>query len=354
MKPKNVVFNFCCLLLIMFSVFISGCHETKGETESKSIIIDGEGRQVELILPIKSAAIANSHNVEFVNSIGNAINKVVGVDSNAHYNEKAYNKRFSKENVIGANQKQLNFEKIIKLNPDVLILSNNGQWREAEKVLEPFGIKVFVFNAYYTCDFEKNCKIIGQLFGEEKAAADFYNYFNDKLEYVHKQLKNVPKRRVYFEYRRENVTVTPGRPYYTMLTNSGGENIFDDVDSPYIDGEEIILRNPQYIVKVSDNNVRGSYDHPTVDEFKIRKQNMIERPGWEEIDAVKNDNMLFLSHYAFDGASEIVGALYIAKFLYPEYLPDLHPEKVFSTWLTQYQRIPYISGHTYPAFGMDD
>lgn len=81
---------------------------------------------------------------------------------------------------------------------------------------------------------------------------------------------------------------------------------------------------------------------------------MIERPGWDEIDAVKNDNMLFLSHYAFDGASEIVGALYIAKFLYPEYLPDLHPEVVFSTWLTKYQRIPYISGHTYPAFGMGD
>ena len=39
---------------------------------------------------------------------------------------------------------------------------------------------------------------------------------------------------------------------------------------------------------------------------------------------------------------------------YPEYLPDLHPENVFKDWLTKYQHLDYIAGHTYPAFKLDE
>ena len=40
----------------------------------------------------------------------------------------------------------------------------------------------------------------------------------------------------------------------------------------------------------------------------------------------------------------MVGTIYIAKFLYPEYLPELHPEEVFKTWLEKYQQLHYIKG----------
>ena len=45
---------------------------------------------------------------------------------------------------------------------------------------------------------------------------------------------------------------------------------------------------------------------------------------------------------------KLVGTIYIAKFLYPEYLPELHPEEVFKTWLEKYQQLHYIKGHAYP------
>ena len=46
--------------------------------------------------------------------------------------------------------------------------------------------------------------------------------------------------------------------------------------------------------------------------------------------------------------------MYIAKFLYPDKLPDLHPEEVFKTWLEKYQGLDYIAGHTYPQFSLED
>jgi len=61
-----------------------------------------------------------------------------------------------------------------------------------------------------------------------------------------------------------------------------------------------------------------------------------------------------LSHYAQGGASKITGTLFLAKYLYPQELPDLHPEMIFKDWLTNYQHLEYISGHTYPAFELND
>ena len=82
--------------------------------------------------------------------------------------------------------------------------------------------------------------------------------------------------------------------------------------------------------------------------------NKFEGQDWSKISAVKNKKVLLLSHYVHGGASKLVGTMYIAKFLYPEYLPDLHPENVFQDWLTKYQHLDYIAGHTYPAYKLGE
>ena len=98
----------------------------------------------------------------------------------------------------------------------------------------------------------------------------------------------------------------------------------------------------------------STYEPPTAAEHQAIKDELKNRPSWDTIDAVKNDNIFLMSHYVHGGASKIVGAIYLAKYLYPEQLPDLHPEQVFKDWLEKYQHLPYIAGHTYPAYSFDD
>lgn len=337
---------------------MSGCSTKEGDTQAvkqhKEIIVDSLGRKVELNLPIKSSVVACSHDIELISSIGNSLDKIIGVDKPTFSDKEAYGNRWKESQLIGQNQRNLNYEKIVELKPDVVILPHNGSWQEAEKQLAPFGIKVVVINAYYTAEFRKNCEMIGKIYGQKKEAEEFISYFEDKLAYVEKQLKNVPKRKVYFEYRSENLSVTTGRPYYRMIEYSGVKNIFDDAVNPKIDGEEILRRNPDYVVKASEVNVFATYAPPSIEEFKQRKERLLKRAGWEDLNAVKNDKILLLSHYAFGGAAEITGSLYMAKFVYPEYLPDLHPEEVMKTWITKYQHQKYVEGHTYPRFGLKD
>lgn len=354
-RMKNMV-----LLLMMICVltFLAACGQDAdkpadvGSADTQKIT-DSIGREVELPYPVETVVVANAYNVEIINAIG-ALDNVIGVDYHIFQDKASWGNVFTEDRVIGKSQKELNYEKIIELAPQVLILTGNGSWEEAEEQLEPFGIKVCVVDAYYTEKFAENCDLIGKIFGKEEAAAGLSQYFTSKLDYINKQLKDVKKKTVYFEYRREGSTTVPGNYFFNMVEFSGADNIFKDAANENVDSEAVVTRDPEYIIKVSAPDVYSSYFPPTEEEHKAIKEELVNRPGWDEIDAVKEDNILLLSHYVHGGASKLVGTMYIAKFLYPEQLPDLHPEQVFRDWLETYQHLDYIEGHTYPAMGLND
>lgn len=181
------------------------------DTEEKEYIVvtDSIGRDVEIPYPVTKVVVANAYNTEIINAVG-ALDCVVGVDYNIYQDKESWKNRFTEDMVIGKSQKDLNYEKIIELQPEVLILTGNGTWEEAEKQLEPFGIKVIVCNAYYTNEFEKSCDILGKVFAKEEKSEELKKYFMEKLDYIQNQLKDVPKKRVYFEYRTEGNTTVPG------------------------------------------------------------------------------------------------------------------------------------------------
>ena len=354
------------LILAVLLVIVLGClcacsasnsggisENADSQSGDTVFVTDSIGREIEIPNPVTKAVVANAYNTEIINAIG-ALDCVIGVDYNIYQDKESWKNRFTEDMVIGKSQKDLNYEKIIELNPQVLILTGNGTWEEAEEELEPFGIKVIVCNAYYTNEFAQSCDILGKVFGREEESEELKNYFMDKLDYVKQQLEDVEKKRVYCEYRTEGNTTIPGDFFYYMVEYSGADNIFKDAKAVQVETEAVVEANPEYIIKVSAPDVYSSYYPPTEEEHLAIKEELCSRPGFDEIDAVKNDNILLLSHYVHGGASKIVGALYIAKFLYPEQLPELHPEQVFRDWLEKYQGLDYIEGHTYPKFTFED
>ncbi|MBU5464718.1 ABC transporter substrate-binding protein [Anaerotignum sp. MSJ-24] len=368
MKSNFKITKLVALLLAMIFAMsaMTGCSSSSNTTETKAedtnddstasetqVVIDSIGREVEIPDPVTKAVVANAYNTEIINAI-DALDCVIGVDYNIYQDKESWKNKFTEDMVIGQSQKELNYEKIIELAPEVLILTGNGTYEEAEQQLEPFGIKVVVCDAYYTDQFEKSCDLLGQVFGKEENADELKHYFMDKLDYINKQLEGVEKKTLYFEYRREGNTTIPGNFFYYMVEYAGADNVFKDSQNVEVESEAVIAANPEYIVKVSAPDVYSSYYPPTLEEHQAIKEELISRPGWDEIDAVKNDNILLLSHYVHGGASKLVGCMYIAKFLYPDLLPDLHPEEVFRDWLEKYQKLDYIEGHTYPAYTFED
>lgn len=320
----------------------------QGDTHT---VEDYFGRKVELPVNLTRVCVQDSYNMECINVL-KSVDSVVGVDAFISQDKEAWGRVFDEEDVFTVDD-EINFEAIVAMDAQVFITSECYDYQTAIDQLEPFGIPVVVCDAYDTPNFFENMKLFGQMFNQEALAAEVCDYFQTNLDYINEQLKDVEKKRVYFEYRKAGRTTIPGDSFYSMVENAHADNLFVDSEAKDIDLEAIVEANPDYIVKVSEPDVSWTYEPPTEDDFIRIKDEISSRPGWDEISAVKDDNILLLSGYVQGGAAKMVGTFYMAKFLYPEALPDLHPEEAFSKWL-EYQGMDYISGHTRPAYGLED
>lgn len=343
------------LLLFGIGGLLLGCGSEKRDAASAAqeiTVTDNAGRSVTLPHPVTRVAVANRYNMEVIQSLG-VLDRVCGVDYGIYQDRNAYG-GFTEDQVIGTNQGALNYERIIELHPEVLVIPNNGAWEDAESKLSPFGIKVVVMNPYYTDHFEELYRLAAAIFGKETEAEEFISYFKEKLDYIQQHLAGIPKKTVYYEYKKSGWTTIPGDYFYKMVEYAGGDNIFSDAVNTHIDIEAVVERNPDAIIKVGEDGAPPQWQAPGAAELMARKQRLIDRPGWDHIRAVQDDNILIMSQYVQGGAAKIIGTLYIAKFLYPEQLPDLHPEDVFRYWVEQYQHKEYQPGHTLPAFPLTE
>ena len=343
------------LLLFGIGGLLLGCGSEKRDAASAAqeiTVTDNAGRSVTLPHPVTRVAVANRYNMEVIQSLG-VLDRVCGVDYGIYQDRNAYG-GFTEDQVIGTNQGALNYERIIELHPEVLVIPNNGAWEDAESKLSPFGVKVVVMNPYYTDHFEELYRLAGAIFGKETEAEEFISYFKEKLDYIQQHLAGIPKKTVYYEYKKSGWTTIPGDYFYKMVEYAGGDNIFSDAVNTHIDIEAVVERNPDAIIKVGEDGAPPQWQAPGAAELMARKQRLIDRPSWDHIRAVQNDNILIMSQYVQGGAAKIIGTMYIAKFLYPEQLPDLHPEDVFRYWVEQYQHKEYQPGHTLPAFPLTE
>lgn len=352
--------NFKVLIILLLAssiLFFTACSKkVDSQTEAPKTItlIDNAGREVELPYPVEKVVVANRYNSELIRAIG-AIDRVIAVDMNTAQDREFWSE-FDPENTIGKGQRELNYEKIIELAPQVLITPKNGTWEEDQKALEPFGIKVFVVSGYDTFDFINQVNNLGKMFNEEKGADKFLSWYKNTANYIKDNVGKIEKRSVYLETLSEFSTTFEGDFFYGMVDLSGAEHIFqkapEGITGTVINPEDVILRNPDVIVKIitPDHALSGTglYEAPKAEQ-SIRVINELKnRPAWDEINAVKNNEVYIMSQFGHGGASKLVGAAYMAKWIYGDALPDLDPVEIERQWMEDLQGFSFVEGHFYP------
>jgi iron complex transport system substrate-binding protein len=191
---------FSLTLFLLLSLLLTGGCSLQKQAESNTAamftVTDSSGRHVQLRQPVKRAVVVNAYNAELINAIG-ALEQVVGVDYYIYQDQEGFRRRFNKDMLVGQSQGGLNYEKIIALKPDVVIMTGNSGWQEAEKKLRPFGIPVVTVDAYYTGQFASNVRLLGQIFGREGDASELAAYFTDWLRYRHAAAERAPPQRLF-------------------------------------------------------------------------------------------------------------------------------------------------------------
>jgi iron complex transport system substrate-binding protein len=217
-------------------------------------------------------------NTEILFAIG-AGDKVVGVTSYDDYPEEV----LEIEKIGDFNG--INLERIIELEPDLVINYGDGVTEENERLLEA-GIQIAGFEPESIEEITDTILRIGEITGHKQEALDLVDEMLAQEAELVEKVQGLEKKTVFYEIWHEPLMAAgPGSFIDQLISLAGGENVAKDADGDYpqFDLEQLIERNPEVYLTAND------LPEKTVESIK-------ERPGFSEIDAIKNDRI-----YLIDG-----------------------------------------------------
>ena len=202
----------------------------------------------------------------------------------------------------------INLEKIIQLNPDLVLATSLTNPKEIKR-LKQLGVRVIVFpqarNFRNLCDqFLK----LASLIGEEKQAARMVEKAKKEVEQIKIKTKDFKKNRVFIQVGANPLfTVTKYSFINDFIEFANSINIAKDAGIGLYSREKVIERNPDVIFIVT-MGVGGT-----------REKSVWQR--YKEMNAVKNKRIYIIDSYKICSPTPVsfVNTLKeIAKILHPE------------------------------------
>ncbi len=274
-------------------------------------VTDVLGRNVTVpSLPDRIISLAPS-NTEVLFAVG-AGNLVVGVTSYDNYPPET----LTRDKVGGFYANSISVEKIVNLKPALVFSAGKAQV-SLIPLLEQAGIRVVALDPSTFEEVYDNIALVGRLTGHSEEADRVVAQMKDRVAAIREKTASVPKEKratVFYEVWNEPLmTAGPSTFIGQMIDLAGGVNIFSDVTTQYpqVSTEEVIMRNPSVILG------------PDTHGDKLTPEQVAQRPGWGQIDAVKNGNVhLVNGDIVSRPGPRLADALEaIAKAIYPNLFP---------------------------------
>ncbi|CUS95772.1 substrate-binding protein, partial [Candidatus Kryptonium thompsonii] len=174
-----------------------------------------------------------------------------------------------------------NYEVIVSLKPELIIMTVEGNTREAFEKLSNLGFKIFVTNPRNFDGIFKTIIDIGRLCGVESRANFLVDSLKKELERVKKVNSGGTKPKI-FAILSLNPLMTAGKNTFIneIIKNAGGINVGENLKQnyPIFSREEVLKVNPDIIILTDPN---------------IGKDELLKMfPEWKYIKAVK-ENKIF-------------------------------------------------------------
>ncbi|WP_185962543.1 cobalamin-binding protein [Thalassomonas sp. M1454] len=154
------------------------------------------------------------------------------------------------------NYAQLKIEKIIALEPDLIIAWHTGNPVDDLTKLEKLGIKVVYSKPTTLADVSKDYRLIGRLTGTQKLAEEKALNFEKKLARLTAHYANKDPITVFYELWSKPVTTVANKAWPQLALNvCGAKNPFSKIkkDYPQVNLEEVIIADPQIIIQPNSN-----------------------------------------------------------------------------------------------------
>ncbi len=317
------------------------------DSANRTIVLDGPA---EKIIPI----VAWSYEPIYI--LG-AEDKIAGVEKGS-YAQYSWLPGIEEKPIIGT-FKEPDYEKIIELKPDVVIVQPKYLQQVDEK-LSPLGIKVVNLPFNTQDDFDRELMVLAEILGdsEVRRAKDFITWKTAQVDSLKNRTQEIsPKIEVYGEWS--------DTPWYTgsrasglhdVITIAGGYNIAEPLNPegnislryPTVDSEWVLKENPEAIIFPAFDYYTGYYFNDSTNSTKFLEDARI-RAGLNGTDAAKNDRMHIIDAYLIEAARGFIGINYLAKMFYPDEFKDLDPEAIHREYFEKWLGVPYKGMWVFPA-----
>ena len=211
-------------------------------------------------------------------------------------------------------------EALVGLRPD-LVVTMGMSFESIIDQLDRFEIPLVALDPQTLDDVYANIGLIGRITGEIEQAELLASRMRKRVQQVQavaEQIHDGERVRVfYFLWEQPLLTAAPGSLIDEMITLAGGENVVGKLPQRYPSvSEEVVLRADPDVILM-----------PSGEDQQQRKARLLERPGWESLQAVKSGRIYFVQEdlVSRPGPRLVDGLVEMARALYPARFADLPP-----------------------------
>jgi len=206
--------------------------------------IDEVGRKMELKSPPERIVSVAPSVTEILFAIGLG-EKIVGVSTYCNYPPEA----LKKDKIGGYMTPSL--EKIVALQPDLVIGSADGDLKAFVNKLDQLGIPVYITNPGSVSEVMISIQNIGELTFSQSAAKRVVNSMKGKIQTIQEKIQGRPRLRVLHVLAYEPL-ISSGKGTFVddLIRLAGGANIATNAKGkhPRYSMEEVIAQDPQVII----------------------------------------------------------------------------------------------------------
>jgi iron complex transport system substrate-binding protein len=338
-----------------------------GQT-SKIYMLDGNKDNISVKLPANRIVVEYNQNTELVRILG-IENLVVGCDSGVDPVKTLFfpDNAASITNVGGMSTP--NYEAVLNLNPTTLFTFSPGSSTAAtpaQKAANLPGVDV-VYLGLYTPNvtnpeasrYIQGVLKAGYIFNKVPRATEYANWILNLTSTINAKVNTIPENQRQTVWLTNSPTIGAIRAYVALDTLgqacilSGGTNVFQapagsTALSITPDNEAIISKDPAYIFL---HTVRYTYGGGTNEPpqgidandpsgMATVLQQFISLPAYANLTAVKNNHVyLIAGDFRNNAMGGTLGAVYMARIMYPTVFADLNPQAIQQYYITHFLRL---------------
>ncbi len=333
-----------------------------GNTADEALLMvrDSAGRDVEIPMPVRRIAGLHTSACREFCLLG-IEDRVVGVTNYLGQLKGRY-PSLSGKPIIGSVYTP-GYETILENRPDVLIMSTTPvNLDPVVKKLTPHGIRVVALDlqpsrgstvyereAFYDAELET----LGRITGRSERAKAYIQWKQGIIDLIRERTKGVEKRRVLGinhpggQVLEKDYAVWAGT---RIIELSGGINTAAGLTGETVSPEWILEQAPDTVIIASyhENEGMGYQVKDTALARQTLERIKSDRVFSRTRAAGENRIYLFSYYGTASGGQTPLGALYLAKRLYPGRFSDIEPEKVLQEYFEKWFNIQYQGLWFYP------